>query len=191
MTDPRPDREPGTKDGTMIRICFAATAAFLVVGAGCGSPDTDVPRVEAAHEEPAAATAGGEEGTIRIGGTTYAFDVLACDVSGETDDDMYQTLSGRGTTPEGERFQVTVSRNDVAGMLVHTVSFAAGDVLRGEGTVREAQRMRHGQQWSSTFDGPAEPLIRIDSNRVTASGLFGSPDGSEAASEPGSLEARC
>jgi hypothetical protein len=182
-----------------MRIFHTTASAFalaLLVTA-CGGDDvpdpaagTDRPAAAPAAEEAAAApSADRGEGTLRLGETTYRFAVRACDFGGETDD-MYQTLSGRGTTPEGEPFDVFVSRNDAGGMLVHTVSFQTGDVRRGAGTVLEAQRMRHGTGWMSTRGGPAEPLIRIDGNRLTASGRFTSDDDPDLAAD-GTIEATC
>jgi|GEM_PF-3209605 len=137
--------------------------------------------------DPGARSAG--EGTLTLDGTAYAFDVAICDLSGEADTD-YQTLVGRGTTPEGEPFEVFVSRNDIGDILTHTVSYQTGDVRRTQGTVIEAQRMRMGGAWSSMRGGAAGPLIVIDGNRITAEGRFSSDDDLDA-TVPGRLEARC
>lgn len=149
-------------------------------------PATGPPGETVVPEEPAARSG---SGTLTLDGTTYPFDVLACDLSGETDDD-YQTISGRGTTPEGERFDVFVSRDDSGGFLIHTVSFQTGEVIRGEGTVLEAQRMRMNGSWSSMRGGEAQPLVVIDGNRVTAEGRFSSDEALEA-TVTGRLEATC
>lgn len=111
------------------------------------------------------------EGTLVLDGVTYDFDVIACDFSGEADD-THQTVTGRGTTPEGEDFNLFVSRNDIGGLLAHTISFQMGDVASGGGTVIEAQRMRMNGTWNSLHDEPNEPLIQISGNTLTASGVF-------------------
>jgi hypothetical protein len=135
--------------------------------------------------------AGRGSGTLRLGDTTYEFAVRACEFSGETDD-RYQTLSGRGTTPEGEQFDVIASRNEVNDMPMHTVSFQTGDVRRGGGTVLEAKRMRHAGRWGATPGEPNEPLIRVTGNRIRAEGRFAPPDPSMAgAPVDGVLEATC
>jgi hypothetical protein len=41
-------------------------------------------------------------GTLHLGGASYPFTVRACDFSGETDGEVYQTLSGRGTLPSSD-----------------------------------------------------------------------------------------
>lgn len=124
---------------------------------------------------PSGPSASRGEGTIVLGGTTHAFNVIACDFSGEVDD-LYQTVSGKGTTSDGEDFDVFVSRNEVesAGQVirVHTVSFQTGDVRSGGGTVIEAQRMFMNGSWTSLFDEPNEPLVKISGNTLTASGVF-------------------
>lgn len=111
------------------------------------------------------------EGTIILDDVTYEFDVIACDFSGETDD-THQTVSAGGTTPDGEDFDLFVSRNEVGGFLVHTVSFQTGDVGSGGGTVIQAQRMFSNGTWTSLHDEPDEPLIVIEGNTLTASGVF-------------------
>jgi hypothetical protein len=116
-------------------------------------------------------------GTLHLGGTAYDFAVRACDFSGETDGEVYQTLSGRGTLPSGERFEVIASRNAVEGKLVHTVTFYTGDVLRGQGTVLEAQRLRLHGTWLDLVDGPDEPLIHIRGNRLRVRAPFIPPEG--------------
>jgi hypothetical protein len=50
--------------------------------------------------------------------------------------------------------------------------------------------MRHGDSWLSTRGGPAEPLVRIDGQRIIATGLFASDDGTTPTQE-GTLEATC
>jgi hypothetical protein len=172
---------------------FYLILALAVAACGADDGDTDdaadMDRIgqEAAGVIDPAAPEG--SGTLRLGADTHAFLVRACDVSGDVDD-IYQTLSGRGQTELGENFDVFVSRSEAAGVLVHTVSFQQGDVATGRGTVLEAQRMRHGDDWISTQGGPAEPLIEIDGQSITASGIFASPDGSGAPVQ-GELEATC
>lgn len=160
----------------------------------CESPD--VPENTPPHfGQPEPATVeevderdGATDGTLMLGDTTYEFTVRACDFSGETDD-MYQTVAGRGTTPAGEPFDVYVSRNEVGGMLMHTVSFQTGDVRSGEGTVFEAQRMRSGGTWASIYGSVTEPLIQIEGNRLTASGTFANDATGETMQ--GRIEATC
>jgi hypothetical protein len=171
-------------------------AASLFVLAGCGAPeDVDSapphfgqPAPTTVEDEPAGARAADGEGTLQLGDDTYEFSVRACDFSGETDD-VYQTVSGRGTTADGEPFDVFISRNEVSGILMHTVSFQTGDVRSGDGTVLEAQRMRSGDRWTSIHGDAAEPLIRIDGDRLTASGTFASDATGD--SMQGRIEATC
>lgn len=129
------------------------------------------------------------EGFIVLDGARHDFDVIACDISGEVDED-YQTISGRGETSDGERFDVFVSRNDAGGILMHSVSFQTGNVAQGEGTVIEAQRMHMNGNWSDLHGGPNEPLIQISGSTVTAQGAFTVNEDLDNPIE-GSLEATC
>jgi hypothetical protein len=179
----------------MNRFHLGLPLSLLLVLAACGGDDSAASQTPADSRAadgavaPRAANASAGEGTLRLGDAVHQFAVRACDVSGETDD-MYQTLSGRGTTADGEQFDVFASRQEAGDMLVHTVSFQSGAAHRGEGIILEAQRMRHGDAWMSVRGGAAEPLIRIDGDRVTASGLFGDPEMSGEA-VPGELYATC
>jgi hypothetical protein len=183
----------------MNRPSQSLVVAVTLLFAACGTDDanraatTGTGGAEPATAEapaPGATTASRGSGTLRLGQTTYPFEVRICDLSGETDD-MYQTMSGRGTTPEGESFDIHASRNDAGGMLVHTVSFQRGDVLRGAGTVYEAQRMRHGDAWMDMEGRPAEPLIRIDGNQITATGTFAPTDPGAGSAQDGEVQATC
>lgn len=107
---------------------------------------------------------------LELDGETYSLDVQVCDFSGESDGDL-QTLVGDAETGEGP-MRVFVSRNEVSGMLMHTVSVQIGDVMSPEGEVMEANRSRSGDRWFSAADGPSEPLIQIDGAELTAEGLF-------------------
>lgn len=169
-----------------------ATLAAVALLAACGSPDAPAtpdhdaaPLAETTTEAPAGDRG---QGTLQLGDTTYEFAVRACDVSGEADD-MYQTISGRGTLDDGETFDVFVSRNEVQDMLSHTVSFQHGDVRTGQGTVFEANRVHSGGNWIDVHGGTAEPLVKIDGNRVTASGVFANDATGEQME--GRLEATC
>jgi hypothetical protein len=176
----------------MLRTASLALCTALLI-IGCGNTDTvdDIePHDAAVGESAPAVDAGHGEGTLTLGGDTYSFAVRVCDFSGETDDDMIQTLVGRGETADGEQFDIFVSRNDVNDMLVHSVSFQSGDVRSAEGTVIEAQRMRMGGNWTSGRGGPAQPLIEIEGNRLTASGIF-SPADDDSERIEGHLEATC
>ncbi|WP_017925334.1 hypothetical protein [Thioalkalivibrio sp. HL-Eb18] len=108
---------------------------------------------------------------LELDGETYTLDVQVCDFSGEADEGDLQTLVGDAETDDGP-MRVFVSRNEVSGMLMHTVSVQIGDVMSPEGEVLEANRSRSGDQWFSAADGPSEPLIRIDGADLTADGLF-------------------
>jgi hypothetical protein len=174
----------------MTRLLPLCLALALAACTDADAPPRDASQPvaqEAATPAPDAPSAG--EGTLTLDGAAYPFTVVVCDLSGDADD-AYQTLVGRGTTPEGEPFEVFVSRNDIGDILSHSVSFQTGDVRRGAGTVLEAQRMRMGGTWSSLRGGSSEPLVVITGNRVTAEGRFSSDDDLEA-TVPGRLEARC
>jgi hypothetical protein len=171
----------------LLPLCLVLT---LVACTNADAPPRDAEQPvaqEAATPAPDARSVG--EGTLTLDGTSYPFTVIVCDLSGDADDE-YQTLVGRGTTPEGEAFSVFVSRNDIGGILSHSVSYQKGDVRSGASTVLEAQRMRMGGTWSSLRGGSAEPLVVISGNRVTAEGRFSSDDDLDA-TVPGRLEARC
>jgi len=167
-------------------LLFAACADAEAPTTGTLAPTGPASAVgaPAAHSEKASG-----EGALPLAGTSYAFDVAVCDLSGEADTD-YQTLVGRGTAPDGEPFEVFVSRNDIGDILTHTVSYQSGDVRRGQGTVIAAQRMRMGGTWSSVRGGSAGPLVVIAGNRITAEGQFSSDD-ALSATVPGRLEAPC
>ncbi len=111
------------------------------------------------------------EGTITLDGTSHDFVVEICDLTGEADNN-YHTIYGSGETSEGQRFNVFVSRNRVGDHLAHSVSFQTGNVAEGEGTVIQAHRIFANDQWTSLFDGPDEPLIKITGNTVSAAGTF-------------------
>ncbi len=178
-------------------------AAIVATTAGCAdgrseARDLDDVRAPDARDATGTAADGGGaaagqrgSGTLRLGDATYEFAVRACDVGGETDD-THQTITGRGTLPDGATFDVFVSRNEVGGLLVHTVSFQTGNVMRGEGRVLEAQRMRQGARWGVSPDEPDEPLVRISGDRVRAEGRFAPPDPTMPGTPVhGVLEATC
>ncbi|WP_018174430.1 MULTISPECIES: hypothetical protein [unclassified Thioalkalivibrio] len=108
---------------------------------------------------------------LELDGQSHDLDVQVCDFSGESDEGDLQTLVGDAETEDGP-MRVFVSRNEVSGMLMHTVSVQIGDVMSPEGEVLEANRSRSGDQWFSAADGPSEPLIRIDGAELVAEGLF-------------------
>jgi hypothetical protein len=128
-------------------------------------------------------------GLLRLGEEVLTFEVVSCSTYGEADAGA-PTLAGRGTTGEGEPFTVHASRNDVGPVVVHSVSYRSGNVLLGLGTILEAQRIRDGDTWQSPRGGPNEPLVRVDGNDVSVTGVFSEP---EMRSEPirGALRARC
>jgi hypothetical protein len=170
---------------------FTLITAFALFVAACGPTDD---RDDFDADAPVAAAPGDQtlqgEGRLTLDTDTYDFAVEVCDFSGETDDDMIQTLVGTGQDADGEPFRVYASRNVVNDILVHTISFQQGDVRRGEGRVIEAQRMRMGETWNSVRGGVAAPLIEIDGDRLTATGRF-SPDDDLDDTVDGRLEATC
>jgi hypothetical protein len=187
---------------------YAPATLLLIVAllaASCGGEQSETGDARAASLNEASRTAEATppqgdarrtadnrgSGTLRLGDTTYEFSVRACDF-GEGPDDVYQTLTGRGTLPTGEPFDVFASRNEVNDVLIHTVSFQTGDVRRGQGPVLETQRMRSGGRWGIMPGEPNEPLIRITGSRLLAEGRFTPPDPSMPG-EPvaGVLEAEC
>jgi len=177
-----------------LALCFTAVLAFLLLAA-CEDPQQRTPAEAnaAAEPEPAAATnpAGQTDGTIQIGDSEYSFAIRVCDVSGESDGD-YQTLVGRGTTDDGEQFDVFVSRNEVRGMLQHSISFQQGDPRTGEGTFLEASRVHMNDTWHGAPGEPDEPLIHIDGDRIIAEGAFVPLDDALAADPvDGRLDATC
>lgn len=170
---------------------FAALMMTFLISGCNGDPADDTGLNQTTTETPPTATAAERgDGTLTLGDDVYSFSVRVCDFSGETDDDMIQTLVGRGDMPDGQPFDLYVSRNEVNNILTHTISFQSGDVRTGEGTVIEAQRMRMGDNWTSVRGGPAMPLIEIDGNRLTASGVFTAADDLDDRTE-GRLEATC
>ena len=152
-------------------------AAFLV--SACG------------NDGPAMPNAVGS-GTLELDGETHAFDVRACDFGGDSDE-REQTLAAEGVTDDGEPFSVIVSRNDVDGMLMHTVSYQRGEIRRGDDrVVLEARRLQREGRWQDDDNGPDEPLVQIDGNRLTAEAYFHPADtmASNGAIE-GRIEATC
>lgn len=120
---------------------------------------------------PTGKGSGKGEGSLTLAGVTYDFDVIVCDFTGEVDN-LYQTVYGKGTTPAGKSFEVFVSRNQIEDFLIHNVSYQTGDVRSGAGTVIEAIRMKSNGIWTSLFDDPNEPLVKISGNTLTATGTF-------------------
>jgi hypothetical protein len=78
---------------------------------------------------------------------------------------------------------VIASRNAIGGKLVHSVTFYTGDVLRGQGTVLEAQRLRLHGAWLDLVGGPDEPLIHIRGNRLPQSATLTRPPPNRGAAE--------
>jgi len=156
---------------------IALLLAMLSALAGCGDADDPLP-------EPDPGT-----GVLRIGEEVLSFEVITCGTAGEKDEGV-PTLAGRGTTGAGEPFTVHATRNDVGPVHLHSVSYRAGNVLMGVGTILEAQRIRDGDAWQSPRGGPGEPLIRVDGNVVSVSGLFSEPE-MRSDPIPGALRAIC
>jgi hypothetical protein len=174
----------------MLRLsCLLLLPLFLTA---CGGPaeDTTQTHESEAVSSPALTSADRGNGTLILGDDQYEFSVRVCDFSGETDDDMIQTLVGRGEMPDGQPFDIFVSRNEVNEILVHTISFQTGDVRTGEGTVIEAQRMRMGENWTSPHGGAGSPLIEIAGDRLSSAGVFAPSDDDSDRTE-GRLEATC
>ena len=140
-------------------LILAILSVTLVLGCDSSDPDPD----------PGPTNRG--SGTLVLGDDTHDFDVIVCDFSGEADD-QFQTLMGRGTTADGQEFEVFASRNQIDEMLTHTVSYQTGNVASGGGTIIQAQRLRMNGTWSNLLDEPDEPLIQISGNTLTASGVF-------------------
>ncbi|CAN5819785.1 hypothetical protein BH23ACT11_BH23ACT11_04400 [soil metagenome] len=164
--------------------------SFLISGCGpSDAPDANRTEGDPTTQTTDAAPDGQRgNGTLQLGDTTYEFNVRVCDTSGDSDDD-YQTLVGRGSTPEGDTFDVFVSRNIVSGMVSHSVSFQSGDVRSPEGTVIEANRINMGGAWTSMHQEADEPLVQVAGGRITASGMFTNENTEE--SVQGRLEATC
>ena len=110
-----------------------------------------------------------EVANLVLDGEEYALEMEVCDFSGDADD-RYQTLVARADTDRGP-LRVFASRNEVAGMLTHSISAQFGD-FRAGGEVLEANRTRMGEQWISVAGGAREPLIRIDGGELHAEGRF-------------------
>ncbi|WP_026280906.1 MULTISPECIES: hypothetical protein [unclassified Thioalkalivibrio] len=110
-----------------------------------------------------------EVANLVLDGEEYALEMEVCDFSGDADD-RYQTLVARADTDRGP-LRVFASRNEVAGMLTHSISAQFGD-FRAGGEVLEANRTRMGGQWISVAGGASEPLIRIDGGELHAEGRF-------------------
>lgn len=157
---------------SLFPIAFLAAALL-----GCDSSDTpDGPHALGS-------------GTITLGANTYEFEVIACDLTGESDQD-YHTISAVGELPSGEGFDVRVSRNLLEDMLLHSITFYHGDIESGGGTVIETQRLFANGSWSNLYGDPNEPLIHIQGNTVAATATFAYSDDIDD-TLPGSLEATC
>jgi hypothetical protein len=175
-----------------MRFLLTPILLLTLIFVGCGGGEDSAAESDTLATEPAPVdqTAQRGQGTLTLGDRQYAFNIRICDFSGEVDDDMVQTLVGRGEDAGGEPFEVYVSRLDINGMLTHSISFQQGNVARGEGTVLEAQRIRTGDQWHSHRGGPGTPLIQIEGNRLQAAGIFTPADDDSDRTE-GRLEATC
>jgi len=163
-----------------VSMLLLAFCTLLFVACDSSDPDGSGP-------DP---TGNAGEGTLVLDGVTYDFDVIACDFSGEYDT-THQTVSGRGVHG-GEDFSLFVSRNEVSSggqpILVHTVSFYYD--ADPTGTNVEAQRMRMNGTWTSLHDEPDAPLIVIQGNTLTASGVFAPTDDTDHTMS-GSVTATC
>ncbi len=165
------------RSASIARAALIVASIFLV--SACG------------NDGPAMPDAVGS-GTLELDGEAHAFEVRACDFGGDSDE-REQTLAAEGVTDAGEPFSVIVSRNDVDGMLMHTVSYQRGEMRRGDDrVVLEARRLQHDGRWQDDDNGPDEPLIQIDGNRLTAEAYFHPADtmASNSAVE-GRIEATC
>lgn len=164
----------------LVSMLLLAFCTLLFVACDSSDPDGGGP-------DP---TGNAGEGTLVLDGVTYGFDVIACDFSGEYDS-THQTVSGRGAHG-GEDFSLFVSRNEVSSggqpILVHTVSFYYD--ADPTGTNVEAQRMRMNGTWTSLHDEPDAPLIVIQGNTLTASGVFAPTDDTDHTMS-GSVTATC
>ena len=105
-------------------------------------------------------------------GDTFALEVVACDLSGETDDDT-PTLQAEKEAPGGT-LRVTATREQLRGSLIHRIRVAIDDGSESP-PVQEAERTFGLGAWTSLRDGPEEPLLQISGDTLRAEGRFGPP----------------
>lgn len=180
-----------------------ATMMFLLLAvAGCGSRGNSTGQAAANNEEPVATAKNGpvhanesagtplgpSRGNFTIGGTTYSFRVVRCDLSGEEFDGML--LAGGGTTPDGRRLAVEVERVD-GERIVERASVMIGQARDGE---RWGARRAQGPDGSWFGDEAGQvraggPLVRITGSDLVVEAGFDNRAGTST--EPGVLRASC
>ena len=174
----------------------SGVTALLLVGVGCGGTQDGSGARDGGDAGPRPAGANNSapspqstsEGSFAVGGTTYTFRVVRCDLSGGDPDGML--LRGGGTTPDGRRLAIEVER------------------VEGEAVVERASVMigtaRDGERWSARrAQGPdgawfgdeagqtraSGPLLQISGSGLVVEAAFGNQAGTSTAN--GVLRASC
>lgn len=130
-------------------------------------------------------------GSFEIAGKTYKFDVLQCNLKGDTDPEQARTLYGSGKMPEGEKLSIFVDRNKIRGIYAHGIDIAISQP-DGKSTYYSASRVSTGNTWVSEHGADEGPLIVIDGSTLTASGVFDVTNGNSVkVAGKGTLKATC
>lgn len=104
LTSPPLDRKP-------VRTLGTALLSLALAGCGDGGSHDETRAASAKTGAAGGATAdvpADRAGSFEIGGTSYPFRVVRCDLSGDSPDGTL--LRGTGTSPDGRRLSVEVER---------------------------------------------------------------------------------
>lgn len=145
-----------------------ATSLLVLLMVACSDGAADAPARAAEDVQPTA----GRSGTVELNGTTHAFQVVRCDLTGA----MYEgtLIHGSGVQPDGRRMSVQVERVDADGRVSENVFVSFGSLMDGDVWTAAAHRVPDGRWFSDeAMMEPAEgPLLAIAGGELTAAVTF-------------------
>ena len=188
---------------------FLVTLALLTGGCASEAADTPVSEKTAQQNEaesfarasevagqPADQQASGS-GTLTLGGTTYAFDVRLCNLSGEKrlDSALYgespPRLHGQGRTAEDKPFQVFVHEHQSERSWSNTITQTVDLQRAGAPVLAAARSSPDGSRWNNAYGSKDGPLFSVEGQTLTAEGTFAHQDDAAKRVGTGQLKATC